>query len=149
MGSSGCKMKKTSFEVLSTPALTSCPPAVTRIGDNVSRTGVLRQRRICRGSGTNIHAHERFIGFLIDHYAGNFPLWLAPDQVRVITLNDDEALINHAKPIVNELRANQVRARSAERTDGKIASSPEPVRVQARRWQQNLYFFPLPQGHGS
>src|ERR1019366_9288487 len=29
--------------------------------------------------------HERFIGFLIEHYAGNFPLWLAPDQVRVIT----------------------------------------------------------------
>src|SRR5690348_18003329 len=44
--------------------------------------------------------------FLIEHYAGNFPLWLAPDQVRVITLNDDEALINYAKPIVNELRAN-------------------------------------------
>jgi len=48
--------------------------------------------------------HERFIGFLIEHYAGNFPLWLAPDQVRVITLNDDEALINYAKPIVAELR---------------------------------------------
>ncbi|MFM7103071.1 MAG: threonine--tRNA ligase, partial [Verrucomicrobiota bacterium] len=29
--------------------------------------------------------HERFIGFLIEHYAGNFPLWLAPDQVRVLT----------------------------------------------------------------
>ena len=41
--------------------------------------------------------HERFIGFLIEHYAGNFPLWLAPDQVRVITLNDDEALINYAQ----------------------------------------------------
>ena len=53
--------------------------------------------------------HERFIGFLIEHYAGNFPLWLAPDQVRVITLNDDEALINYAKPIVNELRASRVR----------------------------------------
>ena len=46
----------------------------------------------------------RIIGFLIEHYAGNFPLWLAPDQVRVITLNDDEALINYAKPIVAELR---------------------------------------------
>src|SRR5207249_2390781 len=56
--------------------------------------------------------HERFIGFLIEHYAGNFPLWLAPDQVRVITLNDDEALINYAKPIVNELRANMVRVDS-------------------------------------
>jgi len=56
--------------------------------------------------------HERFIGFLIEHYAGNFPLWLAPDQVRVITLNDDPALIEYAKPIVNELRANMVRADS-------------------------------------
>ena len=38
-------------------------------------------------------APGRFIGFLIEHYAGNFPLWLAPDQVRVITLNDDAKLI--------------------------------------------------------
>jgi threonyl-tRNA synthetase len=56
--------------------------------------------------------HERFIGFLIEHYAGNFPLWLAPDQVRVITLNDDAALIDYSKPIVNELRANMVRVDS-------------------------------------
>ena len=56
--------------------------------------------------------HERFIGFLIEHYAGNFPLWLAPDQVRVITLSDDAALIDYAQPIVNELRANQVRVDS-------------------------------------
>ena len=56
--------------------------------------------------------HERFIGFLIEHYAGNFPLWLAPDQVRVITLNDDAALIDYAQPIMNELRANMVRVDS-------------------------------------
>ncbi len=31
--------------------------------------------------------HERFIGGNQLHYAGNFPLWLAPDQVRVITLS--------------------------------------------------------------
>jgi threonyl-tRNA synthetase len=53
--------------------------------------------------------HERFIGFLIEHYAGNFPLWLAPDQVRLITLNDDTKLIEYAQPIVNELRAHMVR----------------------------------------
>ena len=56
--------------------------------------------------------HERFIGFLIEHYAGNFPLWLAPDQVRMLTLNDDAALIDYAQPIVNELRANMVRVDS-------------------------------------
>jgi len=67
--------------------------------------------------------HERFIGFLIEHYAGNFPLWLAPEQVRVLTIGDDEALVNYAKSIVTELRANMVRAEGDFGTDkinGKI-----------------------------
>jgi len=75
--------------------------------------------------------HERFIGFLIEHYAGNFPLWLAPDQVRVITINDDAALIDYAKPIVNELRAQQVRVDadfSATPFKAKIADA-EQLRV--------------------
>ena len=49
--------------------------------------------------------HERFIGFLIEHYAGNFPLWLAPDQVRVLTIGEDDALLAYAKGIVEQLRA--------------------------------------------
>ena len=53
--------------------------------------------------------HERFIGFLIEHYAGNFPLWLAPEQVRIITIGDDEPLLAYAKAISGELRANFVR----------------------------------------
>jgi len=53
--------------------------------------------------------HERFIGFLIEHYAGNFPLWLAPEQVRLLTIGDDEPLLNYAKAISQELRANFVR----------------------------------------
>lgn len=53
--------------------------------------------------------HERFIGFLIEHYAGNFPLWLAPDQVRVITLGDDAPLLAAGKALVHELRQNFVR----------------------------------------
>jgi threonyl-tRNA synthetase len=67
--------------------------------------------------------HERFIGFLIEHYAGNFPLWLAPDQVRVITLNDDEALINYAQPIVAELRANMVRV------DADFSATPFKAKI--------------------
>ena len=44
--------------------------------------------------------HERFIGFLIEHYAGNFPLWLAPEQaLRVMTLGEEEPLLNYAKAI--------------------------------------------------
>jgi threonyl-tRNA synthetase len=72
--------------------------------------------------------HERFIGFLIEHYAGNFPLWLAPEQVRVLTIGDDEALVNYAKAIVAELRSHMVRAEGDFGTDkinGKIQRAEE------------------------
>src|SRR5437870_2523467 len=32
--------------------------------------------------------HERFIGFLLEHYAGKFPLWLAPVQVKILHISD-------------------------------------------------------------
>ena len=70
--------------------------------------------------------HERFIGFLIEHYAGNFPLWLAPEQVRVLTLGEDAALVDYAKGIVAELRAQQVRVEgeySNENIKGKIQNA--------------------------
>ena len=74
--------------------------------------------------------HERFIGGSQSPassrrrlHAGNFPLWLAPDQVRVITLNDDEALINYAKPIVAELRANMVRV------DADFSATPFKAKI--------------------
>ncbi|MCS7338222.1 MAG: threonine--tRNA ligase [Verrucomicrobiae bacterium] len=66
--------------------------------------------------------HERFIGFLIEHYAGNFPLWLAPEQVRVLTLNDSAELVSYAQAIVNELRTKFVRV-SAD-------FSPAPIRAK-------------------
>jgi threonyl-tRNA synthetase len=75
--------------------------------------------------------HERFIGFLIEHYAGNFPLWLAPEQVRVITLNDDQALLDYANPILSKLRAGMVRAEAdfgSEPVKAKIAAA-EKARV--------------------
>ncbi len=70
--------------------------------------------------------HERFIGFLIEHYAGNFPLWLAPEQVRVLTLNDDPALVDYAKAITAELRSQFVRAEgdhSADPVKAKISDA--------------------------
>jgi len=72
--------------------------------------------------------HERFIGFLIEHYAGNFPLWLAPEQVRVLTLGEDEKLIAYAKSIVDELRGNFVRCEPDFRNDpikAKIAEAEQ------------------------
>lgn len=75
--------------------------------------------------------HERFIGFLIEHYAGNFPLWLAPEQVRIITIGEDAALLDYAKQIEKELRSHQVRVWSDLGTDpmkAKIAEA-EKARV--------------------
>jgi threonyl-tRNA synthetase len=72
--------------------------------------------------------HERFIGFLIEHYAGNFPLWLAPEQVRVLTIGEDATLVEYAKAIVNELRANMVRVEgdySNDNIKGKIADAEQ------------------------
>src|SRR5437667_3645860 len=67
--------------------------------------------------------HERFIGFLIEHYAGNFPLWLSPEQVRILTIGDDPKLLDSSRSILKELRAHQVPAEIDESTDkinGKI-----------------------------
>jgi threonyl-tRNA synthetase len=67
--------------------------------------------------------HERFIGFLIEHYAGNFPLWLAPEQVRIMTIGDEEPLVEYAKSIHAELRQHEVRAEldlSTDKINGKI-----------------------------
>jgi threonyl-tRNA synthetase len=67
--------------------------------------------------------HERFIGFLIEHYAGNFPLWLAPEQVRILTIGDEPALLDYAQKIHAELRAHQVRTEldlSTDKINGKI-----------------------------
>ena len=67
--------------------------------------------------------HERFIGFLIEHYAGNFPLWLSPEQVRILTIGDEPQLLDYSREILNELRRHQVRAEidaSTDKINGKI-----------------------------
>jgi len=37
-----------------------------------------------------LSTHERLIGFLLEHYAGAFPVWLSPEQVRIIPITDDQ-----------------------------------------------------------
>ncbi len=72
--------------------------------------------------------HERFIGFLIEHYAGNFPLWLAPEQVRILTTGDEEALVGYGKALLQELRGHQVRAEGdfgSDKINGKIQKAEQ------------------------
>jgi threonyl-tRNA synthetase len=84
--------------------------------DNTEKTPICIHR-------APLGTHERFIGFLIEHYAGNFPLWLSPEQVRILTIGDDAKLIDYSMSILNELRAHQVRAeidKSTDQINGKI-----------------------------
>ncbi len=64
--------------------------------------------------------HERFTAFLIEHYGGAFPTWLAPVQVRVLTVSDRFA--DYARSVVSHLREDGVRAElgSSDETLGKL-----------------------------
>ena len=71
-----------------------------------------------------LSTHERMVGFLLEHYAGNFPVWLCPEQVRVIPITDGQN--DYALQIEKELRAQGIRVSadlSAQRMNAKIRSA--------------------------
>ena len=71
-----------------------------------------------------LSTHERLIGFLLEHYGGNFPVWLSPEQVRVISITDNQN--EYAENIAKQLRENGVRAHadlSSQRMNAKIRSA--------------------------
>ena len=51
--------------------------------------------------------HERFIGFLIEHFGGDFPLWIAPNQVTILPVSEKNN--NYSKKIYKKIRENKVR----------------------------------------
>jgi threonyl-tRNA synthetase len=66
-------------------------------------------------------AIERFYGILVEHYAGAFPVWLAPEQARVIPIADRH--VDYAKEVEMQLRQAHLRAytdASADRMNAKI-----------------------------
>jgi threonyl-tRNA synthetase len=63
--------------------------------------------------------HERFIGFLIEHFGGNFPLWLAPIQAVVLPLSDKFS--DYANKVVKVLKDEGIRVKLNDRAD-KIGS---------------------------
>src|SRR6266540_3594391 len=71
-----------------------------------------------------LSTHERMIGFLLEHYAGNFPVWLSPEQVRVIPITDPQN--EYAHQIVQKLRDQGIRASAdinAQRMNAKIRAA--------------------------
>ncbi|MCK6539141.1 MAG: threonine--tRNA ligase [Anaerolineales bacterium] len=68
-----------------------------------------------------LSTHERLVGFLLEHFAGNFPVWLSPEQARVIPITDGQN--EYAENIAKQLRENGIRASadlSAQRMNAKI-----------------------------
>lgn len=59
--------------------------------------------------------HERFIGFLIEHYSADFPLWLAPVQVAILTVS--EKVENYAKSVQSNLKNVDIRVELDDRPD--------------------------------
>ncbi|MDE3124778.1 MAG: threonine--tRNA ligase [Bacteroidota bacterium] len=73
--------------------------------------------------------HERFIGFLLEHYAGKFPVWLAPQQVAVLPISDKFA--PYAKEVALKLKQHRIRVQVDERNEkiGKKIRESEMMRI--------------------
>jgi threonyl-tRNA synthetase len=68
-----------------------------------------------------LSTHERLVGFLLEHYAGSFPVWLSPEQVRIIPITDSQN--QAALDLQNQLYKLGVRAEAdlePDRMQGKI-----------------------------
>jgi threonyl-tRNA synthetase len=80
---------------------------------------------------------ERFFGILVEHYAGAFPLWLAPVQATVVTVSSDEKLAAFAREVQGRLVAAGIRAEadvgsdtlSAKIREAQLAKIPYPLVV--------------------
>lgn len=76
--------------------------------------------------------HERMVAFLIEHYGGAFPTWLAPVQVQMLTVS--EQYDDYANDIIKRLRGHMVRAELAPSND----TLPKKIRQGATRKIPNL-----------
>jgi threonyl-tRNA synthetase len=76
--------------------------------------------------------HERFVAFLIEHFGGAFPTWLAPLQVQVLTVSEQFDV--YAKEVVAKLRGKMIRAELAPSND----TVPKKIRAGTTRKIPNL-----------
>jgi threonyl-tRNA synthetase len=76
-----------------------------------------------------LSTHERFIGFLLEHYAGNFPLWLSPKQVAVLPISDK--FLGYAGEVAATLKSQGFRIKLDERAEkiGKKIRDAEIMKI--------------------
>ena len=73
--------------------------------------------------------HERFIGFLLEHFAGKFPLWLAPIQVKILPISDK--FLSYSENVLSELKNYDIRAEIDGRSEkiGKKIRDTELAKI--------------------
>jgi threonyl-tRNA synthetase len=73
--------------------------------------------------------HERFIGFLLEHYAGKFPVWLAPVQVKILPISDK--FIPYAQTLLQSLKNADIRVELDDRSEkiGKKIRDAELLKI--------------------
>jgi threonyl-tRNA synthetase len=76
-----------------------------------------------------LSTHERFIGFLLEHYAGNLPAWLSPKQVSILPISDK--YLPYAQKLVDLMKINDIRALLDDRNEkiGKKIRDAEMKKV--------------------
>jgi threonyl-tRNA synthetase len=74
---------------------------------------------------------ERFLSVYLEHTNGHFPLWLAPEQLRVATLNDEEPVVKMAKEVVDKAKEQGLRAELDDSNEsvGKKVRDAEVMKV--------------------
>lgn len=85
--------------------------------DNTDKTPVMIHRAV-------LGSFERFIGILIEHYGANFPLWLSPEQVRVLPISEKSN--DYAESVLARLKDEKLRCScdfSNEKINAKIAKA--------------------------
>lgn len=90
--------------------------------DNTAETPLIIHR-------APLGTHERFIGFLLEHYAGKFPVWLAPVQVKILPISDK--FMDYANNLLISLKKADIRAEIDDRSEkiGKKIRDTELARV--------------------
>ncbi|HZM63821.1 MAG TPA: threonine--tRNA ligase, partial [Candidatus Saccharimonadales bacterium] len=77
---------------------------LTCINENGERERIIMVHAAIMGS------IDRFLSVYIEHCAGKFPVWLAPEQLRILTLNQDQAIVDFANSLADEAKTMGVRA---------------------------------------
>lgn len=90
--------------------------------DNQSETPLIIHR-------APLGTHERFIGFLLEHYAGKLPLWLSPVQVKILPISDK--FLDYSRKVLEELKKADIRAEIDDRSEkiGKKIRDTELMKI--------------------